>query len=367
MVWQRSAGFRIGSVTISALIETHQMRWTHDASGYCPVRVLRNFTKVTPGKMIQAGSEESRTDGSAGPLVSIIIPCYNGRQFVGEAIKSALAQSYRNTEVVVVDDGSTDGSSDVIKKYPVLFVQGEHQGVSVARNLGVAASHGEFLVFLDSDDQLLPNAVTAGLGAFEKNPHCLMAIGAHKITSDNGERIVMRQKPCALRNGYELLLRSNFIECTSSVMFRRSSIRGNDAFRPGLGGAEDYELYLRLAREGALCCHNQVVTEYRLHEASASRKSAMMLIDTLKVFSEQWPFARKSLKYTWSFLQGSLFWRRKYGRQLTVELATSDALSPLQSKTGFRLLARSYPLGLLVVIASRMLPRDLVKSVLQRA
>ena len=317
--------------------------------------------------MPQAESGELRTGGSSGPLVSIIIPCYNGRQFVGEAIESALVQSYRNIEVVVIDDGSTDGSSDVIKGYPVLLVQGSHQGVSVARNLGVAASHGEFLVFLDSDDHLLPNAVTAGLAAFDKNPDCSMAVGAHNITSHNGERIVIRQKPCALRNGYELLLRSNFIECTSSVIFRRSAIKGNDAFRPGLGGAEDYELYLRLAREGAFCCHSQVVTEYRLHEASASRKSAMMLSDTLKVFSEQWPFARRSLKHMWSFLQGSLFWRRKYGRQLTVEMATSDALSPHESKRGWRLLARSYPFGMLVVLASRVLPKHLVKSVLQRA
>jgi glycosyltransferase involved in cell wall biosynthesis len=317
--------------------------------------------------MPQAASGESQTRGSAGPLVSIIIPCYNGRQFVGEAIESAFAQSYRNIEVVVVDDGSTDGSSEVIKSYPVLFVQGEHGGVSVARNLGVAASHGEFLVFLDSDDHLLPNAIAAGLAAFEKNPDCSMAVGAHNITSNNGERIVMRQKPCALRNGYELLLRSNFIECTSSVMFRRSSIKGNDAFRPGLGGAEDYELYLRLAREGAFCCHGQVVTEYRLHEGSASRKSAMMLSDTLAVFSEQWPFARRSMKHMWSFLKGSLFWRRKYGRQLTVEMATSDALSPQESKKAWRLLARSYPFGMLVVLASRVLPRNLVKSVLQRA
>lgn len=305
---------------------------------------------------------------SAGPLVSIIIPCYNGRRFVGEAIESALAQSYRHIEVVVVDDGSTDGSAELIKTYPVLFVQGPHQGVSVARNLGIAASHGEFLVFLDSDDCLKPNAVAAGLGSLEKNPGSAMAIGAHNITSHNGQQIVTRRKPCKIQNGYELLLRSNFIECTSSVMFRRSSIKGNDAFRPGLGGAEDYELYLRLARDAEMCCHNQIVTEYRLHDASASRKSAMMLSDTLTVFAEQWPFARKSLRHMWSFLHGSLFWRRKYGRQLTVEMAMSEPGLPAQERrTAWQLLARSYPFGILVVLASRVLPRSLVKSVLHRA
>jgi len=165
-----------------------------------------------------------------------------------------------------------------------------------------------------------------------------------------------------------LLLRRNFIECTSSVMFRRSSLGDEPAFRPSLAGAEDYELYLRLARDAPFCCHNQVVTEYRLHPASASRKSAMMLSHTLEVVSEQWPFAKRSLRYMWSFMYGSLFWRRKYGRQLTAEMATTDATIPPQERRhAWRLLARSYPFGVVVVLVSRILPKQLVKSVFQRA
>jgi glycosyltransferase involved in cell wall biosynthesis len=302
------------------------------------------------------------------PLISVIIPAYNCRRFLREAIESALSQTHRNIEVLVVDDGSTDGSPEIAKSYPVRFVQGTHQGVSGARNLGIFASHGDYLVFLDSDDRLLPNAVAEGLAALQQNPRSFMAVGAHNLISQTGDWLATRRKPCQLRDSYELLLRSNFIECTSSVLFRRSCFTDEDAFRPSLTGAEDYELYLRVARGAPMCCHSHVVSEYRLHPSSASRKSAMMLEHTLAVVAEQWPFARKSLRYRNAYLRGSLFWRRKYGRQLTVEMATNGTQwSAQENGMAWRLLARSYPQGILVVLISRILPKHLIQLMFQRA
>src|SRR5579862_6132693 len=101
--------------------------------GYGSRRTLNHFL-LGGDKMPDTGPDVSAIGGSSTPLVSVIIPCYNGRLFVAEAIESALAQTYANVEIVVVDDGSTDGSPEIIKSYPILFVQGSHQGVSVARN-----------------------------------------------------------------------------------------------------------------------------------------------------------------------------------------------------------------------------------------
>ncbi len=301
------------------------------------------------------------------PLVSIIVPCYNCRNFVAEAIESALAQNYGNIEVVVVDDGSTDGSPAIVQRYPVQFLQETHRGVSAARNRGMSVSAGEYLVFLDSDDRLLPDAVSAGLAALEQDLRCGMSVGAHNLTTPSGERIATRFKPVPLRDGYELLLRSNFIECTSSVIFRRSCFSDNAGFRANLKGAEDYDVYLRVARASPICCHRQVVAEYRLHSSNASHNAKMMLTNTLAVHSEQWPFARRSLRYMLAFLYGSLFWRRKYGRKLTAEMAMSKAiLPPQEDRAAWRLLARSYPAGMLVVFISRMLSKNLAKSMLQR-
>jgi len=312
------------------------------------------------------GSVTADTNVRRKPLVSIIVPCYNCRNFVAEAIESALAQTYENIEIVVVDDGSTDGSPVIAQGYPVQFVQETHCGVSAARNRGVRASSGEYLVFLDSDDRLLPNAVSAGLAALEQNPHCGMAVGAHNLTTPSGECIVTRFKPVPLRDGYELLLRSNFIESTSSVMFRRSCFSSDAVFRANLRGAEDYDVYLRVARVSPVCCHSEIVAEYRLHSSNASHNTRMMLSNTLAVLSQQWPIARRSLRYILAFLYGSMAWRRKYGRKLTADIATSKTILPPQEERAvWWLLARSYPAGIPVVLISRMLPKNLVNSMLQ--
>src|SRR5215210_2105808 len=99
--------------------------------------------------------------GSAGtPLVSVIIPCYNQAHFLGEAIESVLGQSYPNFEIVVVDDGSPDDTAEVAARYPeVRYICQDNQGLSAARNTGLGQSEGEYVVFLDADDRLLPEAL----------------------------------------------------------------------------------------------------------------------------------------------------------------------------------------------------------------
>src|SRR5215216_7819784 len=97
------------------------------------------------------------------PLVSIVIPCYRQAHLLGDAIESALSQTYPRVEVVVVDDGSPDDPASVVARHPeVHFVQQANQGGSVARNAGLRASRGEYVVFLDGDDVLLPHAVDTG-------------------------------------------------------------------------------------------------------------------------------------------------------------------------------------------------------------
>ena len=95
------------------------------------------------------------------PLVSIVIPCYNREKYISDAIDSALAQTYSNIEVIVVDDGSIDGSVDVVRQYGdrVKLVLQDNGGVNVARNRCFRESRGDFLVFLDSDDWLSPDIV----------------------------------------------------------------------------------------------------------------------------------------------------------------------------------------------------------------
>src|SRR5215212_1699019 len=120
-------------------------------------------------------------------LVSVVIPCYNQAHFLGEAIESVLAQSYPNFEIVVVDDGSTDDTSEVAAYYPgVRLVRQENKGLSGARNVGLARSEGEYLVFLDADDRLLHEALEAHLEHLKANPECAFVSGHYRFMAVDG-------------------------------------------------------------------------------------------------------------------------------------------------------------------------------------
>src|SRR4029450_1113854 len=98
------------------------------------------------------------------PKVSVVIPCYRQAHFLTEAIASALRQSYSNLEIIVVDDGSPDNTEEVVRRFPgVRYIRQRNQGLAAARNAGVRASTGDFVIFLDADDRLVPGAVTSGM------------------------------------------------------------------------------------------------------------------------------------------------------------------------------------------------------------
>ena len=262
------------------------------------------------------------------PLVSIVIPCYNCERFVGEAIESAMAQSYSPVEIIVVDDGSIDNSREVIARYPVRLFCIDHQGVSAARNRGIDESAGEFLLFLDSDDRLLPNAVACGVKILTDHPDVAMAVAGHNLITVDGQIIRTRLKLSCLEDSYEHLLLTNFIECTSSTVFRRSMFPVSMGFPVGLEGAEDYELYLRVVREHPIRCTGEVVTEYRQHGGSSSRKNAeKILVNTLRALRLQKPYIIRNIRYRAAYYRGWWSWTRKYGRQLTREVASASSAS----------------------------------------
>src|SRR5207249_5665470 len=108
------------------------------------------------------------------PRVSVIVPLYNLREFVGDAIESVLAQTLpaHQLELIVVDDGSTDGGAEVVRHFvpPVRYLRQENRGLSAARNTGIRAARAPFLAFLDADDRLLPDKLAAQLEVFSPRP-----------------------------------------------------------------------------------------------------------------------------------------------------------------------------------------------------
>ncbi|HEV8145511.1 MAG TPA: glycosyltransferase family A protein, partial [Bryobacteraceae bacterium] len=118
--------------------------------------------------------------------MSVVIVCYNQAQYLGEAIESVAAQSDPPMEVILVDDGSTDNTAAVARKYPYVdYVWQANRGLAAARNTGLRVASSEYVLFLDADDLLRPNAVRAGVECFERNPDAGFVFGAFQnIFSD---------------------------------------------------------------------------------------------------------------------------------------------------------------------------------------
>ena len=183
------------------------------------------------------------------PRVSVIIPTYNRATLVVEAVASALAQTYRDFEVLVVDDGSTDGTLKALAPFlgeVKLQRLSRRRGVSAARNLGIAAARGQWLAFLDSDDLWLPEKLARQMAFLGNKPDCLIC-QTEEIWMRRGVRV---NPPLThLKAGGRIFLRSleRCMVSPSAVILRRSLLKANGAFDENLPAAEDYDLWLRLA------------------------------------------------------------------------------------------------------------------------
>jgi glycosyltransferase involved in cell wall biosynthesis len=250
-------------------------------------------------------------------LVSVVIPCYNQARFLGEAVESVLAQTHPHFEVVVVDDGSTDETSEVAARYPkVRYFRQENSGRPAApRNRGLRESHGEYVVFLDSDDRLLPNALEAGLRHLGEHPECAFTSGLCRALSSDGLSLAAVSLPGARNDHYAALLSKNYILTPGAVMFRRAAVEAAGGFdiSPEKRGSEDYDLYLRLARASPVHGHDEIVIEYREHDNNLSGDSGQMLKSTLAVLRAQRDFVRGDRGRGEAYRKGLRFYQEFYG------------------------------------------------------
>ncbi len=188
------------------------------------------------------------------PLVSIVIPTFNRRQFVTDAIESCIAQTYGNCEIIVVDDGSRDGTGAYLQErygLCIRYIFQHNQGPGIARNRGIAAANGEFIHFLDADDQLHERKIEICLEAFRRQP-AVSVIYTHyqQVTSDG-----LTPYPTGPFEQYsddvycELLRQTGCRILPSSSMIRREALRAIGGFADDVNfrSAEDWDLFLRLA------------------------------------------------------------------------------------------------------------------------
>jgi glycosyltransferase involved in cell wall biosynthesis len=219
---------------------------------------------------------------NSNSLVSIIITTYNHGNFIADAINSALFQSYKNIEILVIDDGSTDNTRDIVSKYKdVVYYYQKNQGLPAARNSGIEKAKGEFISFLDADDFLYPEGIEINLSYLISNENIAFVSGAYKNVDEEGKET----QECSIHvegNNFHNLLVKNYIGNHNTVMYRKNIIE-KYLYDIKLKCVEDYDIYLRISKDYLVAHHNKFIAAYRRLSNSMSSNVPLMLTTIIKV------------------------------------------------------------------------------------
>jgi glycosyltransferase involved in cell wall biosynthesis len=232
-------------------------------------------------------------------LVSAIVPTYNRRQFICETVDSILAQTYRNLEVIVVDDGSTDGTGELLKqRYGSVprfrYIWQENAERAVARNTGIMAAQGEFIAFLDSDDLWLPEKLANQLAQFHQQPEIVLSHTGYThidVSGQEVDQVVPPPQDSINQNRvFRRLLLGNTIGAPT-VLIRRSALEHTGFFCEDrrLLAFEDWEMWTRLAYQGTIGYIPEPLAKYRLHPGNTFERLT-------------WKASRSFLQSLWKFV-----------------------------------------------------------------
>ena len=218
------------------------------------------------------------------PLVTVVIPTYNRADYIAETIESVLAQTYQNLEIIVIDDGSTDETEQVVARFvpPVRYVKQKNSERGASRNHGLRLARGEYVSFLDSDDVWLPNLLERRESALAARANAVLAYG-HAFLIDADDNIYVHS---ADWRNFEFpdgdatpMLYIGTAPVSSTVVYRRESLEKygwNEDSK-----LEDYELYLLLSDSGEFAFDAHTDAAWRKHGANTSRDLDFMLRECL--------------------------------------------------------------------------------------
>ena len=206
------------------------------------------------------------------PLVSVVIPVYNGSNYVREAIDSALAQTYKNIEILVIDDGSTDNTLEILQSYgdKIRIFHKENGGVSTALNMGIKNMHGEWFAWLSHDDLWLPENIERKIGYINEYPDYKICYGEmdyinseHKILKIYNTKGRWYPKGKMLRH----MLRCGCTICGITILINKECFERIGLFNENLRYCQDYEFWYRLGREYDMGLCRGKYSQTRVHPA----------------------------------------------------------------------------------------------------
>lgn len=224
--------------------------------------------------------------GTNSPVVSVVIPCYNSRRFLEETLASVLSQTHRPLEIIAVDDGSTDGTGEILQAHAddVITIRQANAGRSVARNNGMAHATGEFVLFLDSDDTIEPKHLEVLVAeATSVNADLVYCRADAFITSQPERRYVYRHTYFEGNKADRLLL-GNFINIHCGLVRRKFLLEHEIRFYAGREHSEDWEFWCRVVLSGATVRKiDLILAHIRDHESNTSRNMIRMYTEVLDV------------------------------------------------------------------------------------
>ena len=219
-------------------------------------------------------------DRSQSPVVSVIIATYNRKRYLQQAIDSVLGQTYHNIELIVVDDGSTDGTRDFIHEHyenRLNYIYQANQGRSAARNTGLSAATGKYIAFLDSDDRWLPEKLARQVAFMEQYPEFGLTHTFSKVITENGEPNLAATQEWHLdylrtvKRGYSYEALTQYCLMFLSTVIIRTDLVARVGFMDNsIPAFEDWDWYLRAALVTSIGILQEDLTDYRLHDENTT-------------------------------------------------------------------------------------------------
>ena len=309
------------------------------------------------------------------PLISVVIPVFNGETTILETIESVLNQTFLDFEIIVINDGSQDSTLKIVSDiadHRLQVLTYPNAGLAASRNRGITQSQGEYIAFLDADDLWTPDKLEAQLNRLQENPEVAVAYSWSDFINESGAFLRPAAHFTVSGNVLPHLLLTNFLDNGSNPLIRRQALIEVGGLDESLKAAEDWDLYLRLAMRHSFEVVKASQILYRISEDSMSVNVFRQETETLKVINKIFAQAPESLKYlrpyslaniykylTFKALNGTPIRKRGLVAIKFLFLAIINEPSLSRKRVIWKVLFKS-----LIVIA---LPQALAKNLLNRA
>jgi glycosyltransferase involved in cell wall biosynthesis len=298
------------------------------------------------------------------PKISVIIPVYNGEKTISKTIQSVQAQTFSNLEIIVINDGSTDGTLEkisTIKDSRIKIFSYTNGGLPVARNRGISHATGEFLTFLDADDLWTPDKLELQLAALQAHPEAGVAYSWSVFMDEQGEYFHEDDPILYEGNVLPKLLLRNFIAHGSNLLIRREAIESVGEFDPTVPPCADWDFYLRLAARWSFVVVPKSQILYRQSSSSMSAKVEEMEKYSIMVVEKAFQSAPQELQYLKSQSLAGVY---HYSAELLLRHSTNNRSEFKQVSKKLWMAIQLYPKILLTKKIQRLLIKWLLHQII---